>query len=262
MPTIDLNGRRQFFVDEGDGPVVLLVHGFPLDHAMWAGQRRVLRDRYRVLIPDLRGFGKSELSGETLSLADLADDLAALLDHVGATGPIAFCGLSMGGYVAFEFARRHRSRLGQLVLCDTRAVTDTPEQAAARLKLAEVVLTEGPRIVAETMLPRLFGPRTNEERPQLVDGIRNTMLATSSRTIAAAQRMMASRPDSTSLLPQLDLPTLVLVGEHDVISPPAEMRALAAALPQGRFVEIPGVGHMAPLEAPDLVNAALQEFLG
>ncbi len=262
MPTVELNGRRQFFLDEGDGPVVLFVHGFPLDHTMWDGQRRGLRDRYRVVIPDLRGFGKSELGGDVFTLADLADDLAALLDHIGAPGPVTFCGLSMGGYVAFEFARRHRSRLGKLILCDTRAVMDSPEQAAARLQLADTVLTEGPRIVAEAMLPRLFGPVTNEDRPAIVDQIRNTMLATSSRTIAAAQRMMATRPDSTALLPQLDVPTLVVVGQHDSVSPPAEMRAIAVALPQGLFVEIPGVGHMAPLEAPGPVNAVILQFLG
>ncbi len=262
MPTVELNGRRQFFLDEGDGRVVLFVHGFPLDHSMWDGQRRGLRDRFRVVIPDLRGFGRSELTGDSLTLADLADDLAALLDHIGAAGPIVYCGLSMGGYIAFEFARRHRARLEKLILCDTRALPDSPEQAAARLTMVTTVLTEGPRLLVEMMLPRLFGPQTNEDHPEIVDQIRNTMLATSSRTIAAAQRMMANRPDSTDLLPLLDLPTLVLVGEHDLISPASEMRAIAEALPQGQFVQIPGIGHMAPLEAPDAVNAALLQFLG
>jgi 3-oxoadipate enol-lactonase len=258
---INIQGATLAVLDEGAGEPVVFVHGFPLDHTMWQGQIDVFSQRYRVLATDLRGFGASDVRGETATMEDFADDLAAMLDALDVRGPIALCGLSMGGYIAFRFAAKYASRLRSLILCDTRAAADSPEAAANRLKMAEQVLSEGAEVAANAMLPKLFGPRTVADRPELPAATRRVIESTKPAAIAAAQRGMAARPDSTALLPQIRVPTLVVVGEDDVISPPAEMRAIAAAIPGAEFVIVPDAGHMAPLENPAAFNAALEKFL-
>jgi pimeloyl-ACP methyl ester carboxylesterase len=190
----------------------------------------------------------------------MADDLAELLDAIGVNEPVTLCGLSMGGYVAWQFALRHRQRLARLILCDTRAVADNAETAANRISLAERVQKEGAAFVAESMLPKLFAPATIEANADCVEATRQVILRTSPQGIAAASRGMAQRPDVTEKLSQLEIPALVICGEHDPISKPEEMRDIAATLPQGRYVEIAGAGHMAPLEKPAEVNAAIREF--
>lgn len=246
--------------DEGRGVPVLFAHGFPLDHRMWEGQLAPLSADRRLLVPDLRGFGESDGSGPVVPMHRYADDLAELLDRLEVTEPVHFVGLSMGGYVAFEFARRHRRRLRSLVLCDTRAGTDTDEGRQGRLKLAERVLTEGTGFVAETLVPRLFAQKTLAERARVVDLVRSEIAAASPEGTAAASLGMAERADSTALLPTLDLPVLVLVGSEDQISPADEMRRMAAAIPGAEFHALPDAGHMAPLEDPAATNAHLAAF--
>jgi pimeloyl-ACP methyl ester carboxylesterase len=214
-----------------------------------------------VIAPDLRGLGRSPAADGKVTMEQFADDLAALLDGLGIAEPVVFCGLSMGGYIALQFWHKHRARLRGLVLCDTRAAADTPAAAAARLTLADRVLLEGPEPLVEIMLPRLFGAATCRQRPDVVEELQSVMMGTDPRGIAAAARGMAERPDMTGLLGQIACPTLVVVGQHDAISPPAEMRGMAEAIPGAKFVEIPDVGHMSPLENPTAVNAALAEFL-
>lgn len=261
MPDVDVNGQNWHVIDEGDGPVVLFIHGFPLDRTMWDAQRRALRDRYRVVIPDLRGFGRSEPGTSPISISHWADELALLLDAVGAANPVTVCGLSMGGCVALAFVKKYAARMSGLVLCDMRSVGESPEGQVNRRKMAERALTEGPTVAVEAMMPRLFGPTTNEKQPGTVDRVRNMILATSGRSIAAGQHALADRPDCTPWLGTITVPTLVIVGEHDIISPPAEMQATAAAIPGSEYVLVPGVGHMAPMEAPVTVNATLDSFL-
>ena len=261
MKSLRANGTELWYLDRGAGVPLLLVHGFPLDHAMWAGQVDELPAHCRVIVPDLRGFGRSPADGEKVTMEHFADDLAAMLDGLGIAEPVVLCGLSMGGYIALQFWRNYRARLRGLVLCDTRAAADAPEAAAARLTLAERVLREGPAPLVEIMLPKLFGEATRRQRPDVVKGLRRVMMATDPRGIAAAARGMAERPDMTGMLDRIACPTLVIVGEHDAISPPAEMRGIAEAVPGAKFVEIPAAGHMSPLENPAAVNAALAEFL-
>jgi len=261
VPFVEVNGLRMHLIDEGDGPAFVFLHGFPLDHSMWDGQRREFRSSHRVLIPDQRGLGRTAAYDDIVTMDQFADDCAAMLDAVGVTEPVTLCGLSMGGCVAFAMLRRHAARVGRLILCDCRALPDTPEAAENRRKLADRVLVDGPRVVAEVMLPRLFGPHTNEHRPQIVDAVRNVILAASSRGVAAAQRGLGARPDCTPQLANITVPTLILVGEHDLISPPAEMQQFAAAIPNATMKVIPGTGHMAPQEDPAAVNAAIREWL-
>ncbi len=261
MKTVKLRNATLNVADVGSGPILLLVHGFPLDHSMWRHQLDALSDTCRVIAPDLRGFGASSGAIETMTMEQFADDMAELLDELGIREPIAFCGLSMGGYVAWQFWQRHASRLSQLILCDTRAIADTEEVARGRLVMAQRVLREGATIIAEAMLSKLFAEKTAREQPSTLETTRQVMLATAPQAVAGALRGMAQRPDMTSELPHIDVPTLVICGAHDAIVPVAEMKSLADALPKATFVEVPDTGHMAPLEDPQTVNAAIRNFL-
>jgi 3-oxoadipate enol-lactonase len=253
------------YVDRGKGLPVLLVHGFPLDHTMWNAQIEALADRCRVIAPDLRGFGQSWLGDANpnvgISMERYADDLVELLDALAIHEPIVLTGFSMGGYVAWQFARKHADRLQALVQCDTKAVADSDEARAVRLKMAEQIFEWGSARVAEIMGPKLLAKRTFEVKPQVVAAVRRVVANTSPEAIACAQRGMAARPDMTGLLAGIRVPTLVLVGEEDVISPPAEMRSIAAAIPNSQFVEIPGAGHMTTMENPGAVNTAFLQFI-
>jgi 3-oxoadipate enol-lactonase len=262
MIKISVNGTELWCVDRGAGLPLLLVHGFPLDHTMWTAQIDELSSKYRVIAPDLRGLGRSRGNQmPKVTMAQFADDLAALLDSLGIAEPVVFCGLSMGGYIAFQFWRKYASRLRGLILCDTRATADSPEIAAGRHIVAKRVLSEGPTPLVESMMPRLFAEMTRLQDPQIIESLRNVMMSNDPRGIAAAALGMAERPDMTAELKQVCCPTLVIVGENDVISPPSAMRAIADAIPGSKFVQIPEVGHMAPMEAPAEVNAAISEFL-
>ena len=254
-------GADLHLVERGSGLPLLLVHGFPLDHTMWAGQLQELAAHARILAPDLRGFGRSAAGGEAVPMEQFADDLAALLDARGIREPVVFCGLSMGGYIGWQFFRRHRSRLRGLILCDTRALADTPAAAEARRATADRVLAEGLGFLADGMLDKLFAAETRQRRPELIEATQRVMLAASPQGVAAALRGMAARPDVSTWLPQIDLPALLLCGLEDAISTPEEMRGIAQCLPQARFVEVPAAGHMSPLEQPRLVNEAIREFL-
>ena len=256
-----INGVELAFVDQGNGPPVVLVHGFPLDHGMWNAQINALLKAHRVIAVDLRGFGQSEVTAGKVTMEQFADDLAALLDVLGIDEPITLAGLSMGGYVAFAFHHKYASRVRGLVLCDTRAVADTAEVAAGRLAMAERVEREGPAVLVDTMMPRLFAEATVRQRPELVESLRRVMLGSDPRAVAAASRGMAERPDVTAGLGQIRCPTLVIVGRHDDISPVDEMRAIAEAIPDAHLVEILDSGHMTTLEQPNEVNRAMLEFL-
>jgi 3-oxoadipate enol-lactonase len=283
VKSLSVRGTQLSCVDRGQGLPLLLVHGFPFDHSMWAGQIDVLSAHCRVIAPDLRGFGLSDTEKGTgpicakhppghsgklvqspflpVTMEQFADDLAAMLDALGVDEPIVYCGLSMGGYIAFQFCRKYAERLRGLILCDTRAAADTPEGAAARRAMAARVMVDGPAPLVEAMLPRLLAEATRRERPQLLDDMRAVMMSASPHGIAAAALGMAERPDMTAALAQIRCPALVIVGEGDAVSPPAEMRGIAEAIPVATFVEIPAAGHMSPLENPAAVNAAILDFL-
>ncbi|HVX10500.1 MAG TPA: alpha/beta fold hydrolase [Pirellulales bacterium] len=255
-------GELEFgVVDQGAGRPLVFVHGFPLSHAMWNAQIPVFSGEHRVIAPDLRGFGSSVDTEGTVTMEDFADDLALILDRLEVGEPVVLCGLSMGGYIAWQFVRKYRSRLCGLVLCDTRASADVPEVVENRLKVAKLVIENGTQPVAELMLPKAFGPKTFAERPQVVESVRSMMIASDPTGVAAASRGMATRPDMTSLLPSIDLPTLVVVGADDVLTPADEMRRMAAAIPRAQFKLIPEAGHLAPLENPSVFNATLASFL-
>lgn len=246
---------------EGAGPPLLFVHGFPLDHTMWRGQIAHFARDHRVIAPDLRGFGQSGVSGPAATVTQFADDLAVLLDRLGIAEPVCYCGLSMGGSIGWEFFQRHRARLSRLIVCDARAQADTPEGRQARYKVMERVLTEGPEFLAASLPERLFSQRTRTERPHIVTDVQEVIRRTHPEGVASGAHALAERPDSTALLPRIDVPTLLIVGADDVISTLDEMRSMAAAIPGAEFVSVEGSGHMAPLEDPEAVNRAMAAFV-
>ena len=263
---LTVGDRKIAVYDEGSGQTILFVHGFPLSHAMWRGQLETLKAKFRVVAPDLRGFGSSPLPASVdaeakTTMRQMADDCAAALDALQIAEPVVLCGLSMGGYVAWQFAKHHTGKLRGLILCDTKAAGDTSEAAETRRKMAEHVLKHGTGAVAEAMPGKLFAQVTYKENPEIVAEVRKTIEATSPQGLAAAQRGMAEREDVRAWLPQIDLPTLVIVGREDAISPVDEMRAIADAIPGAKFHVVEQAGHMAPLEQPGDVNSLIADFV-
>jgi len=219
-----------------------------------------------VVAPDLRGFGHSTLAAgdaqQGVEMSQYAADVVAILDQAGVTEPAILCGFSMGGYVLWQFLREFPDRVRAIVLCDTNAHADSQAARETRLTAAEEVMRCGTGPVVETMLPKLLAPATLADRRDVVDEVDAMIRRTSPEAIAAAQRGMARRHDVRSSLPEIAVPALVLVGADDAISTPQVAREMAAALPHGKLVEIPAAGHMAPVENPSAVNAALARFVG
>lgn len=244
----------------GNGPAVLFLHAFPLSMAMWDEQVRALETTQRVVRFDARGFGSSPPGDGPLTMERVADDAVALLDHLGLPAAVA-CGLSMGGYAAFAMVRRHPERMRGLVLADTRAGADTEEARATRSVAAARALQEGAGATAESMVGKLLGATTTRERPDIVAKVRKIILETPPRGIADALAGLASRADSTSTLREIRVPTLVVCGEEDTLTPVAEAEALARHITGARLVTIPKAGHLSNMENPEAFGLALKGFL-
>lgn len=256
------DGTTIHYADAGEGePAVVLLHAFPLQSAMWSPQVEALASRRRVIAPDLRGFGGSDAPDDpgAYSVEVWADDVATLLDDLGLER-VVLGGLSMGGYAAFAFLRRHRERLAGLVLADTRPGIDTPEVLERRSGQQRQVAEEGTAAVIEAMIQTLLSEETRANKPAVVDSARRLMDNPPAGFIGALEAMKR-RPDSTPELGRIDVPTLVVVGEHDGPSPPDVAEAMHRAIPGSRLVVVPGAGHLTNLEAPEVFNAALEDLL-
>lgn len=258
--TFDSPQGRLAFTDEGAGEALLLLHAFPLSRRMWQAQVDALAGTCRCLALDFAGFGDSSSAGEVSRMEDLAAQAMALLDHLHLDQAVV-CGLSMGGYAALALAEAAPERLRALILADTRAGADSPEGRRGRLEAAERVLREGPGFLVESLPEKLLGPTSRERRPEVVAWVREQIGAAAPQAVAAAQRGMAARPDRSAVLPHLHVPALVLVGEEDALTPPAESRALAAALLDARLEILPHAGHLSNLETPAAFTSAVGDFL-
>lgn len=249
------------FVDSCDKLTVLLIHGFPLSSSLWHMQTPDLSSFARVIAPDLRGHGQSEAVDGPYSVQLLADDCADLLGHLAVPTPFVVCGLSMGGYVALEFYRRYPEYVAGLVLMATRAGADSAEGKQNRDGAIATVQKQGIEPIVEGMLPKLMASKTAASDPDLVEFVHEMMLETSPEGMIGALAAMRDRPDSTELLAEIDVPTLVIHGEQDQIIPISEAEAMAKAIPNATLVRIPNAGHLPNLEQADLVNDALIDFL-
>ena len=245
--------------DVGSGETVLFLHGFPHNRSLWKAQSDALLDRARCIAPDLRGFGESSVSAP-YSIDQYADDLAALLDTLRISEAV-ICGLSMGGYVALAFYQRHRARVRGLILMDTRAGNDSIEARARRNQLIAVANTKGSGGVADMIIAGMVGKRTREKCPEVVDAVHRMLESAPVDGVVGALSALRDRQDFTSTLGTIDVPTLILVGEDDVLTPPSEAALLHAGIRGSMLEVIAGAGHVANVERPAAVNHVLSEYL-
>lgn len=247
--------------DVGNGTPLVLLHAFPLSSAMWLAQREALAERFRVVTPDLRGFGGSPLGTAEPSVDVMADDVAALLDAKGIDRAVVG-GLSMGGYVTLAFCRRHPDRVLGVVLADTKATPDTETARADRLRIAERLEADKTvDVLLEELLPRLVGPTTMRQRALIYGRVRGLVQSAPPSAAAWAQRAMAARPDALESLAGLHAPALVVHGAEDEITTEDDARAMVEALPNAELTLVPRSGHLPPVEQPQLFNEAVGEFV-
>jgi 3-oxoadipate enol-lactonase len=260
MMQAELHGFSLFYEDAGAGTPLLLIHGFPLSAAIWREQTAGLAGKLRVIAPDLRGFGNSELPPGGCTMDLYADDLIALLDHLGLERA-AVCGMSMGGYVLLNLLERYPARVSGACFMVTKAAADDDEGRARRLLLADEVLKSGAAVAATAFSKVLFAPETAANRPELVAEVLQVMMAAEPDGLAAGLLAMRERRDYSDRMAICTVPALIIGGEEDLAIPPAESLKLAGALPGSRLCMIPGAGHMVMMEQPAGVNRALEEFL-
>jgi 3-oxoadipate enol-lactonase len=244
----------------GDGPPVVLLHPFPANHEFWLPVAQALSSRYRVILPDLRGHGGSGVGEGPANMEKHAADIARVMDDAD-VGRATLVGVSIGGYVLFEFWRRHRGRVAALGLCNTKAPADSAEARAGRLQAASDVLERGTEPFFESMIPRLLGKSTREMRPDLVSGALAMMRKMSPEDVAQVQRGMAERPDSVDTLKTIHVPTLLVTGEEDVLTGVNEAELMRQHIAGSQLRVIPKAGHYSPWEQPQEVGRLLRQFL-
>ena len=261
MPEVNINGQKISYTERGHGLPLVLIHGFPLDNRIWESQISTLSDRYRVIAPDLPGFGKSQPPPKSaFTLESLAETLHAFLTQINAT-PCALAGLSMGGYMSFAYERKYPTTLKALLLVDTKAEADTPDGKAGRNKMIEPARTGGSKPIAATMLPKMITAESQKNRPQLAQQVNAIMEACPPLTIEYALSAMRDRNDFRDCLPSVAEPTLIIVGDNDPITPPAVAESMHKAIPHSKLVIIKSAAHLSTMEQPEQVNQALRQFL-
>lgn len=256
-----VRGIHTAYIDVGTGPVVMLLHGFPFDKSMWSDQFEALTTAgFRAVAPDLRGLGETELSGEISTMDDMARDAVALLDHLHIEDAIV-CGLSMGGYVAFDFVHQFPSRVRALVLAGTRAPADNEQEKAGREQQVQTMLRAGMVPISIASLPKLLAERTRGDKPDVVKRARTMITRSDPKGAAAAQRGMAQRRDYTGDLAHLKSRTLIIVGREDPIRPVADAEFMHERIPNSQLEIIEDAAHMTNMEQPEVFNDALIRFL-
>ena len=260
MKLVRIDNIQLAYTDTGAGRPLVFIHGYPFNRSLWTEQIPALSNSYRIIAPDLRGFGDSDASQDPSTMNRLAADVALLMDHLEIPRA-TICGLSMGGYVALAFYKQFHSRVRALVLADTRAQADSDEAKQTRAQQAEKALSEGMAGIADAMLPKLLTPETVSKRPEIVKFVRDMMLKSKPEGAAAALRGMAEREDQTELLPKISVPTLIVVGAEDAITPVADSEKMHHAIAGSRLVVLDHAGHVSNVERPQQFNDALLHFL-
>ena len=256
-----VRGLEMAYVDAGEGQAVLLLHGYPFDKSMWRDQFDALSAAgFRAIAPDQRGLGETESPGEVATMDDMAHDAAALLSELRVEQAVV-CGLSMGGYVAFEFAHLFPERVRGLVLVGTRAPADNDQEKAGREQQVQTMLRAGMVPISIATLPKLLAPRTLAEKPDVVKQVRAMITRSDPKGAAAAQRGMAARRDYTEDLPKINVPTLIIVGREDTIRPVGDAEFMHRGISNSRLEILEDAAHMTNMEQPEVFNRALLEFL-
>ena len=260
---VSIGGRRTRYLEAGAGWPVVLIHAFPLNADMWRHQLEHAPDGWRLIAPDVRGFGKTTLpssENDLLSIDDLAGDVAALLDELEIESAV-IGGLSMGGYITLALFRLAPARFQGMILADTRSQADTPEGREGRRRMIDLVRARGASAVADQMLPKLLGATSARTRPQLQAEVRRMIESAPVSAIAGALEAMMARPDATPDLERIPCPVLVMAGEEDTLTPVADAESMQQRIRRSRLVVLPEAGHLANLEAPEVFSKALADFL-
>jgi 3-oxoadipate enol-lactonase len=260
MTQVQSGDAEIFYEVLGDGPPVVLLHPFPVHHEFWSPVAQALESRYRLVVPDLRGHGASGAGEGPATMEKHAADLARVLDDAG-VGRAIFVGVSIGGYVLFQFLRRHRNRVAGLVLCNTKAQADSPEARAVRLQVAADVLERGSEPFFESMLPKLMGKTTHSTRPDLIQAALRMMRKMSTEDVALVQKGMAERLDSVETLKTINVPTLVIAGDEDTLTPVGEAELMRKNISGSEMKIVARAGHYSPWEQPAEVGKLLRQFL-
>lgn len=259
MPIATVNGVQIAYRDAGQGAPLLLIHAFPLNGQMWEEQITTLSQNYRVIVPDLRGFGSSQLVPGPTTLDQYATDLAGLLDQLGLNPQrVTIAGLSMGGYIAFAFWRLFRERVHSLMLVSTKATADSEEAKQKRAKDAELVETEGPSALADAVLPGLL---SEDASSALQRRARQIIMQNDASGISAALHAMAARPDSTDTMRSIDVPTVIMVGTADKVTPVSDAENMYQQIANSRLIKVEGAGHLLNLENPSAFQAGVDSLL-
>jgi len=256
-----VNGVKVANDDVGSGPAVVLLHGYPFNRSLWRSQVAALQQNHRVIVPDLRGHGESAIVPGPSTMELMAGDVAGLLENLD-IAQATIGGLSMGGYVALAFCRLFPSRVRSLIFAATRAQGDNDEAKRNREVQATKARQEGMEGIADALLPKLLTADTVTKRPEIVKHLRGMMASTDPEGAAAALEGMAIRQDQTSFLSQIAVPTLIMVGSEDAITPPADAELMHRESSLSRLEIIKGAGHVLNLEKPEDFNAAVMKFLG
>jgi pimeloyl-ACP methyl ester carboxylesterase len=260
MPQITSGDADIFYEVLGSGPPVVLLHPFPANHNLWKPAAQALITRYRVILPDLRGHGESGVGEGPATMEKHAADIARVLDHEEVRRA-AFAGVSIGGYVLFEFWRKYRTRVDALVLCNTKAQADTPEARAVRLQAATFVMERGTELFFGSMIPKLMGNTTRDTRPDLVEGALRMMRTMSPEDVAMVQRGMAERQDSVETLKTINVPTMLVTGDEDSLTGVGEAELMRQNISGSEIKLIAKAGHYSPWEQPEEVGKLLRQFL-
>ena len=247
--------------DIGSGPTIVLLHGYPFDRSMWSQQIDALSAQgYRVIAPDLRGLGETKADDAITTMEDMARDVVALMDRLEIDQAV-ICGLSMGGYVAFDFVHLFPARVRALVLAGTRAPGDNEQEKQVRAEQVQRILSAGMNGIAEATLPKLLAPSTLKDKPDVVAKVHEMILRTDPRGAAAAQRGMAARRDYCNDLSGINVPTLVIVGREDPIRPVADAEFMHDRIRSSRLEIVEDAAHMTNMEQPEIFNDALLGFM-
>ena len=249
-------------VEKGDPaalPIVFL-HGFPFSHHMWDAQTEVLSTAYRTIAYDLRGLGESSLGDGQYTVEGHVEDLLAVLEHFGIEKAV-IVGLSLGGYITLRALESHPGRFRAAILCDTRSEADGNEAKINRARAIAAVKSRGSSWFADDFMHKVFAEASFTRIPKVLEQIRTTIARTPPLAIAGTLLALAARTDTTASLPAVTVPTLILVGEHDVTTPPEAARSMHEKIPGSEFHIIPDAAHMSAVENPDEVNRRMLEFL-
>lgn len=260
MKNLSVRGNKWYYEDlnSSNKEVILLIHGHPFDHTMWNYQLEALKN-FRLILPDLRGYGKSDFDFDKICIEEQALDLAILLDELEIEN-VHLIGLSMGGQITVEFTRLFKNRVKSVILCDTNPSDENPESYQNRLKMADKISAIGMKEYTKNSIHEYLHPKTIEENKEIYQHLYEMMENTQTKGAVASHRGRAERRNNYPFLSKITVPVLVVVGDEDFFTPVSEMKNIADQIPNAEFKIIENAGHMPNMEQSEIFNGALIKF--